>query len=131
MSDLLVLFNHTLTPSQERDARSSLGINKIVLPTDEIKRVWSQVPPDLETLWDYLAPVRSWLADTASPGDFVLVQGESGATFLVVNFCLENGLIPVYSTTERRAVEEHLSDGGVELRHTFCHVHFRQYRKGK
>ncbi len=127
MPNLLVLFNHTLTAAQEADARESLGVAEIVLPPDEIRHLWSQAPPDAEALSDYLAPVWKWLSERATPGDFVLVQGEFGATFLTVKFCLENGLIPVYSTTSRRVEEEHLPGGTVRIQHVFRHVRFRRY----
>ncbi len=127
MPNLFVLFNHTLTAAQEADARAALGVVEIVLPPDEIRRLWSRVPPDSETLSGYLAPVRAWLAGEAGPGDFVLVQGEFGATFLMVSFCLKRGLVPVYSTTDRQAVEKRLPGGTVRLQHVFRHVRFPRY----
>lgn len=124
---LILLFNHRLTARQEEDARDSLGIGSITQPPADISMVWSQVPPDTAELTGYLAPVFSWLAATARPGDFVLVQGEFGATCLAVGEAFRLGLVPVYSTTRREAVEKHLADGRVEIRHTFSHVRYRKY----
>ncbi len=125
--NLIVLFNHTLTPAQEADARSGLGVARIIEPPTEIRRLWAQVPPEPDDLAEYLAPVREWLDATAAAGDFVLVQGEFGATFLLVRFCLESGFVPVYSTTRREAQEERLPDGSVAVHHVFSHVRFRIY----
>ena len=127
MLNLIVLFNHTLTEAQKADARASLGVEAIVDPPAHIRRLWAHVPPDAEALSSYLAPICAWLAETAVPGDFVLVQGEFGATFLMVSFCLKRGLIPVYSTTDRQAVEKHLPGDTVRIQHVFRHVRFRGY----
>jgi len=124
---LILLFNHRLTARQEEDARASLGISRITQPPISIRMVWAQVPPDVDELTGYLAPVFSWLEEVARPGDFVLVQGEFGATCLAVREALRLDLIPLYSTTRREAVEKHLADGRVEIRHTFAHVRYRRY----
>ncbi len=128
-SSLLLLFNHRLTGQQADDARASLGVGDIIFPPESIQALWSQVPPEIDDLTPYLAPVFTWLADSARLGDFVLIQGEFGATFLAVGEACRLGLIPVYSTTSRQAVEEHLPDGRVEISHVFGHVRFRRYAK--
>ncbi len=127
MADLLLLFNHTITPVQEEQARLELGVELIVTPPAEISSIWAAIPPEAEGIRATLAPVMSWLDDQAVPGDFILVQGDFGACFLLADHALNRGYIPIYSTTERRAVEEHLDDGGVRLTHTFRHVRYRRY----
>ena len=67
------------------------------------------------------------MAEAASAGDYVLIQGDFGACYLMVNHVLDRECIPVYATTERQAKETRLEDGRVELTHTFQHVRFRQY----
>lgn len=124
---LFLLFNHRLTAQQEADARASLGVTRIVSPPSAIQSLWSEVPSEADTLTGYLAPVCAWLAEAAQPGDFALIQGEFGATWQMANQALNLGLIPIYSTTRREAVEEHGEDGRVHLRHTFAHVRFRKY----
>jgi hypothetical protein len=126
-STLFLLFNHSLTAPQESDARTSLGIGRILLPPPVISRYWMEIPPDVEELTEHLAPVISWLGNEARPGDFALIQGEFGATFLLVNEALRLGLVPIYSTTRRQAVEHHLPDGQVNISHIFSHVRYRKY----
>jgi hypothetical protein len=46
---------------------------------------------------------------------------------LAVGEAIRLGLVPVYSTTSRQAVEEHLPDGRVEISHVFSHVRYRRY----
>jgi len=117
----------TLTAAQEEDAHASLGVACIIAPPDAIQTLWSQVPPDIGDLCPSLASVFVWLAEQAKPGDFVLIQGEFGATCLAVRKACRLGLIPVYSTTSRHAVEEHLPECRVEIRHVFSHVRYRSY----
>lgn len=125
--NLFLLFSHRLTAQQEADAHASLGVARIVSPPSAIQSLWSAVPPEADNLTGYLAPVCAWLAEAARPDDFVLIQGEFGATWQMVNQALNLKLVPIYSTTRREAAEEHDEDGRVHLRHTFAHVRFRLY----
>lgn len=126
---LFLLFNHRITTAQETDARRSLQVGSIVNPPEEIGDLWRQVPPDLAALDDYLAPVKAWLAERAASGDYLLVQGDFGATYLMVDYAFSLGMIPVYSTTVRTVVKTHKEDGVVELTHAFKHNRFRRYKK--
>ena len=126
---LFLIFNHDLTELQREDALSSLGVNRIVdLPSD-LKLLWRQIPPDLEGIDGYLGPLKEWLVEKSDKGDFVLIQGDFGAVYIMVNFAFDNGLAPVYSTTDRRAIEKHATDGSVELTHNFRHMCFRRYER--
>ncbi|MEA3280185.1 MAG: CRISPR-associated protein Csx20, partial [Thermodesulfobacteriota bacterium] len=59
--------------------------------------------------------------------DYVLIQGDFGACYIMVRFAFEKGFVPVYSTTRREAVEKQQSDGAVKLVHQFKHQVFRKY----
>ena len=124
---LYLLFNHELTSLQEKDALDSLGVAHIKEPPSNLKWMWRQIPPDLREIDSYLEPIKVWLREHSSKGDYVLIQGDFGACFIMVNFALEQGLIPVYSTTERDAIEEHGENGSVKLTHEFKHRIFRRY----
>lgn len=127
MARLFLLFNHSITPTQESDARASLGVSEIVPPPDEIKTLWRQIPPDLPEISAYLLPVRQWLKTSASPGDYVLIQGDFGACCLMTDFAFRQGLVPVYSTTRREMSEILEADGSIRLTHRFDHRIFRRY----
>ena len=124
---VFLIFNHLFTPAQDDDARVSLGVKDLVgLPTS-LKELWSRIPPDLEQLRPYLEPLTAWLGSQARQGDYVLIQGDFGACYLMVRFALERGLIPVYSTTRREVTEERQINGTVRLIHNFDHQIFRRY----
>ena len=124
---LFLIFNHQITDLQKDDAVNSLGTSLTKdLPRD-LKELWSRIPPEMPEVVPYLEPIRKWLRAEAIKGDYVLIQGDFGACFIIVNFALAQGLIPVYSTTEREAVEEHEDDGTIKLTHQFKHHIFRRY----
>jgi hypothetical protein len=127
MPTLFLIFNHQFTEAQASDARASLGIQHIISLPSNLQDQWSHIPPDLPALADYLKPLRDWLSAQAKAGDFVLIQGDFGACYLLVQFALKQGLIPVYSTTHREAEEEIQPNGTVKLTHHFQHQLFRRY----
>ena len=126
---LFLIFNHDITSLQESDARNSLGIGQIICLPPDLKALWRQVPPDLPEISNYLEPVNIWLARQAKKNDYVLIQGDFGVCFIMVNFAFEIGLIPVYSTTDREAAEEYRQNGVVKLMHQFRHRIFRRYER--
>jgi len=127
MSDLFLIFNHEITSLQQEDARENLGVDRIVDLPPDLKKLWRRIPPDLEEIGKYLEPVKRWLSGHASQSDYVLIQGDFGACYMMVNFAIENGLIPVYSTTHREVAEEYGENGSVNIIHRFKHVAFREY----
>lgn len=124
---LFLIFNHEITPVQEMDARNSLSVRRIVDLPHDLKVLWRQIPPDLSETSSYLGPIKTWLAEQAAKSDYVLIQGDFGACYILVNFAFEKGFIPIYSTTRREAIEEYGSDGSVRLVHQFQHQIFRKY----
>jgi len=124
---LFLLFNHQFTPDQEADARASLGVERVVKLPKDLQEIWSEIPPELEAISPRLDPIRRWLELQADPGDYVLIQGDFGATFLMIQFALEKNLIPIYSTSHRKAVETRQPDGSIVLTHHFRHTRFRHY----
>jgi hypothetical protein len=127
MASLFLIFNHQFTEAQKAEARTSLGVQRIISLPAELQETWSNIPPDLPALKDYLSSIRAWIASQASGGDYVLIQGDFGACWMMVNFSMERGLIPLYSTTDRQAEEELKPDGSVRLIHHFRHRIFRRY----
>jgi hypothetical protein len=124
---LFLIFNHRFTQLQATDAQMSLGVERIVELPPDLQATWSNLPADEPELTPSLAPLCAWLTSNAARGDFVLIQGDFGACYLMVSFAFDRGLIPIYSTTERRALEDLLPDGTVKLVHNFRHVMFRRY----
>ena len=125
---MFLMFNHSLSKDQETDAQNIWGgqLHFVGLPT-QLKVLWAQIPADKKGLFDTLAPFRAWLEKESCPNDLVLIQGDFGATWLMVQYALNNNLVPVYSVTIRQAREDITSDGIVKNTHFFKHRMFRLY----
>lgn len=126
MKKMFLLFSHNLTPSQEFDVQKSLNVNEFVFLPNELQVLWSNIPCDLELLKDYLIPFKKFLFENSNFEDVVLVQGDFGAVYHMVNFAKDLGLKTVYATT-KRVVEEIVIDGKTVKKSIFEHERFREY----
>ncbi len=129
MPNLILLFSHKLTSEQEKDAYESLKVKKIEDLPDELKKIWSQIPPEGELDKNILMKIKKYLVKNSNIGDFVLVQGEFGMSCNIVNWCFENDRIPIYSTTKRVVKEIKQPNGDIKSEKIFKHVQFRRYKK--
>ncbi|AFI06629.1 hypothetical protein HCD_08225 [Helicobacter cetorum MIT 99-5656] len=59
----------------------------------------------------------------------VLISGDFGAAFNMVNFCQNLGLLCVYATTKRECAESVNEKGELVKTSIFRHVRFREYEK--
>ena len=126
MPTLILLFSHTLTEAQRADAFSTLNVTACRSLPEDLQARWSDIPPDVDEIAEYLRPVEEWLRAEAEPGDLVLVQGDFGAVYRFVTLALTLRLIPVYATTARQVIETPQPDGTIQVQRTFCHVRFRR-----
>lgn len=123
---LHLLFNHTLTQEQLSDAKASLFCYVIVSLPQELQELWSSVPPNLKSLEEYLKPIKEYVSAYIQKDDFVLVQGDFGATYIMVNFLKSLGAKPIYATTSRDVVEIREGDKVIK-KSIFKHERFREY----
>lgn len=129
LKKMFLIFSHELTDFQKEDARANLGVNEFINLPDNLKIQWSDISPYEGSLIFHLQNLINWLMTNARKGDYVLIQGDFGATFLIVDFCLKNDLIPVYSTTKREIITEVKNDENVKVTRLFTHVRFRKYER--
>ncbi len=123
---LYLLFNHTLNAKQEADAFKSLDIENIIYFPKELLDIWKDIPPHKPYLKELLYPMYDYMTKVCKKGDYILVQGDFGATFQVVQKALSLKLIPLYATTKRQSVEKTV-DGKVIKTSLFEHGIFRKY----
>jgi len=123
---MYLLFSHKLTEEQIKDAKINLGVREFIYLPENLQKIWSGIPPEIDCVSDYIRPIKEFLAQTSEKGDFVLIQGEFGAVVDMVKYCKKNGLIPVYSTTKRVSYEEKQGDKVIK-KSVFNHVRFRRY----
>lgn len=126
-SKLFLLLNHDLTSEQRLQAANALDIADFVMMPEPLRQVWSNISPHADKIAPIIAPIIKWLAEHALPKDYVLVQGDPGACYLIANYCYINNLIPIYATTERTVAEERLDGEYVTAVRQFRHCIFRRY----
>ena len=126
MKKMFLLSSHTLTAEQEQDAKDSLGVEEFVALPNALQTLWSNIPPELTTLSDYLTPLKEFIGNEAEEGDVFLIQGDFGGCYEMVNYVKELGFIALHSTTTRNVVEKE-SDGKIVKTSVFEHVIFREF----
>lgn len=126
MKRMFLLFSHNLSEIQLNDAKSNWEISEVVSLPNKLQDIWSNIPADIEKLREYLLPIRNFLAENSQYGDVVLIQGDFGAVYQMVNFSKDLGLIPVYATTSRE-IEEFEENGKTIKKSIFEHIRFREY----
>jgi hypothetical protein len=120
------LLNHALTEKQTTELKDRFGSSRIMYPEAELSAAWSNVPTGETLSAEYLSPFVRWISG-ADKGDILVIQGEAGAVFALVDFALDRGLVPLHSVTQRIARENR--DGEKVIRtHVFEHLCFRPYR---
>jgi len=122
---LFTLINHTLTLEQEEDARKNLNVDKFVNITDAM---WSDINPSEKSIIKFVETYKDKLKKQAKAGDVLLVQGDFGATYNMIRFAKNMGLIAVYATTNR-IVSEQVENGKVVIKREFKHARFREYEE--
>jgi len=119
------LLNHPLTEKQENELLNKYNCDKIIYPSKELAATWSQIPAVPENDRSIIKAVTTWL-DSAEEKDVLVIQGEFGSTFIMVDYALKNKLIPLHAVTKR--VESEQRDGEIVHRqYVFEHVCFRPY----
>lgn len=125
MKTLFTLINHTLTSEQEEDARRNLNVDKFVNIADAM---WSDIDPSEKSIIKFVETYKDKLKKQAKAGDVLLVQGDFGATYNMIRFAKNMGLIAVYATTNR-IVSEQVENGKVVIKREFKHARFREYEE--
>jgi len=123
---IYLLFSHTLTDEQKSELEK-MGVSDIIPIPEDLQFIWSNMPPAGELNITVLNEIIDWLSGSASEGDYILIQGDFGATYYMVNWAFKSGLIPIYATTERVVLEENKEGDRVVKKNIFRHVNFRRY----
>ena len=123
---MLAIISHVMMEQQIEEAKQFLEVDSIIKLPSEIRDIWSNINPHGLLPIESLNKVIEWIELNSNNGDYVLVQGDFGATYYVVNYCFKNYRIPIYATTKREANEK-VKDDVVVIERTFKHINFRKY----
>ena len=124
---LYTIFSHTLSAEQFTDAHERFGVSEVVVFSKALLKLWSNIPADEEKIKPYLAPLWEHLKDITKD-DYILVQGDFGATYIVVEWVKSQGATAIYATTERNTVEKMVEGKSIKTS-IFSHVRYRIYGK--
>lgn len=123
---MFVIFSHKLTNTQIEDAKKSLRVSKFIHLPKELQDLWSNVDQS-QNINDFLLPIKKFIAKNYKEGDYVLIQGDFGATCNLVTFCKNLNLKAIYSTTLRKCKEKVKENGEVEKISYFSHISYKEY----
>ena len=123
MKKMFLLFSHTLTAEQEEDAQTSLKVEKFVTLPSELQQLWSNIPPKLTNLSDYLTPLKEYIGNEVEEDDVFLIQGDFGGCYEMVNYVKSLGFKAFHSTTTRNVVEKEI-EGKIVKTSVFEHIIF-------
>ena len=125
MPKAFCLLNHALTQNQIAELKERFDITEIVYPSEELSKKWAQIPPSRELDFSIVKSVVEYL-NSASTGDILIIQGETGASFMLVDYALKKHLVTIYAVTARVSKEVAAGEQVVK-QNVFEHVCFRQY----
>lgn len=125
MKTAFCLINHQLTENQITELREKYSVSNIKYPEPALSQVWAQIPATQHLDMKPINSVIEWLAD-AKAGDLVIIQGEYGSTFLLVDYAMKNKLVPLHAVSKRIAKEIRVGEQ-VQKQNVFEHVCFRVY----
>jgi len=122
---MFLFFSHKLTNEQMDDAKK-LGIKEFINLPSNLQELFSNVPAELDNLDEYVKVFIDYLLNNANKGDFILLQGDFGLIYKLINFSKTIGLIPIYATT-KRITKEKIVNNKVIKTSEFKHIMFRKY----
>jgi hypothetical protein len=126
MKKMFLLFSHKLTADQIDNAKQKLGVDMFISLPDSLQKIWSNVPADLPDLENYLLPLKEYLKQNINKSDYVLIQGDFGATCKIVSFVKQLNAKAIYATTIRNSKDE-IINGKVVKTSVFKHIMFREF----
>lgn len=129
MSRIFVILSHTLTQEQTLSAYNDLKIKDIVYMPENLKKIWSSIPPEKEKIQHTIEPILNWIKENTQENDYIIIQGDMGAVYITINYAFKLKLKPCYTTTKRVTLNEENNNGTVNIIKQFKHVRFRLYEK--
>ncbi len=124
-----ILTNHKLTPAQEEELSQRYKCEQTIYPDKSMRNYWSNISPEGQFDLNKLHRITDKISKLLKENDVVVVQGEFGCTFYVVDFCNKMKFTPLYAASSREYTEVINPDGSVQRNHLFRHVQFREYIK--
>ena len=127
MKKLLKIMNHPLSKLQKENLKNNFNIDTILLLPEKLQNYLKNIPADENLNLEVLKEITSFIKKNLDKDDYLIIQGEFGITYYLVNFCLKNSYNAIYATTKRVYQETINSDGSIDRKHIFKFIKFRKY----
>ena len=124
--NMILLLSHTLQDEQVQAAESMYGVDNFIFMPKCLQDIWANVPADTESIAKIVQKFTLFLQENSKKDDIVLVQGDAGMTYSLINFCKKTGRIAVYATTKRISKEYKEENHSVK-KSIFKFERFREY----
>jgi len=130
MKKLITIMNHPLSLEQKNYLRDNFNIENYLFLPEKLQNYLKNIPADRDLDLEILKEITFFIKSNLQRDDYIIIQGEFGITFYLVDFSLDSGFTPIYATSSRVYEEKINEDGTVERKHIFKFIKFRKYRRG-
>ena len=130
---VFVLISHQLLPEQKQELQNRFGNNSNGTTTiielrylpENLQQIWSNVLYD-DKYYTNLNEIIDYVFSILNKGDYVIVQGNWGYTYKLIEEAKKHNIIPLYAFSVRDSSEE-IINGEVVKTTTFRHQCFVEY----
>lgn len=124
----LSILSHKLSDIQKQQLKQEWNVDEIEELNEELKFEWGSIDPSSKLDKKLIEKLKNEIEDKTEENDYVIVQGEWGMTFVIVNICFDLDRIPIYATT-KRIIKEIKEGQEIKIERIFRHIKFRKYEK--
>lgn len=121
MKKAFIFFSHKLTEKQIDELTTKWQCEKIISLPENLQTAWSNVNADAD-----IRIFADFLKENSSEGDILLIQGEWGTTFNLINYAKDNNLVPIYAFSVRNSIEKKEGEAIIKTS-VFEHLEFKRY----
>ena len=98
---LIIITNEKLQDEEKNMIIDKYKIRKIKMLSDVIQKKWDEIGINTDISQKKLDEMKVMIKRNIEKGDYILIQGDLGATFDIVSWAKEEGFIPIYSFIDK------------------------------
>lgn len=122
---VLALISHKILPEQEQELKNRFEIVDIKFLPENLQQIWSNVLYD-DKYYTNLNEMIDYMLSILNEEDYVIVQGNWGYVYKLVEEAKKNKIIPLYAFSVRDSSEEIINGEVVKIT-KFKHQCFVEY----
>ena len=122
---VLALISHKILPEQEQELKNKFEIVDIKFLPENLQQIWSNVLYD-DKYYTNLNEMIDYMLSILNEEDYVIVQGNWGYVYKLVEEAKKNKIIPLYAFSVRDSSEDIINGEVVKIT-KFKHQCFVEY----